>query len=661
MVLVIVFSILTVVQISPVSASPYTTKIFSSGDDLVHGSTYFNDFLWFSTRTNPSRVIKMNGTTLDYQKVTLTGSQFAEDLVSANGYIWVPIYDNPSELVKVNPTSLSWERVITFDPMPGESGFAFAGSALYDFDYLWLGGQSKLCRVNTTDLSYTLYNYGAEISTDRIHGLTSGNGYIWATTYLGIVLRIDPSNPTTKTYTDTGRVISDDIAFANGYLYFGTEETAPRIYRVNGDNVSDYTYSQVGDDKCYGVLEHDSKIWAFYKGSPGTMYRMDLGLNVEMKVVLPTGYNDANELVFDNENFKYVTCFLEPTRLVKYSPFMYKLTIDSIPTNISFSLNGTSHNTTYSEGLENGTYQINFTSSFEKAGLTWNFAYWNDNTSNTNPVRTIDLQSDMNFSVTYYNYQLNLRTLDANNNSISGATAYANATTKTSSSTGWANFTLLNATYNIKVKLQDVWVNGTWQVTMDSNKTFNVSCTVYSLAVYITDIHGEEKSGASLNLSRSDVGGLNGLYGLPSSPTASYHNSTHAKYVWSQLANQTTSYTVTAAIGGQSASTNTTLTSNTEIVITLPGGTVASQDGEYTQLDEELEEYLEPVKPPIPPEIEEILPYGAILVVALILAVPIIGYKMESRKSRTQKIRRPEKREKKKKRKDLRKAWEQTW
>ena len=79
----------------------------------------------------------------------------------------------------------------------------------------------------------------------------------------------------------------------------------------------------------------------------------------------------------------------------------HQLSISSVPTSVSFTLNGTSKTTPYSATIDKGTYQINFASSFSRAGLTWIFGYWNDDTSNTNPNRTIDLQSDTSLSVTY--------------------------------------------------------------------------------------------------------------------------------------------------------------------------------------------------------------------------------------------------------------------
>ena len=177
----------------------------------------------------------------------------------------------------------------------------------------------------------------------------------------------------------------------------------------------------------------------------------------------------------------------------------------------------------------------------------------------------------------YITYNANLKVVDANSNVIlSGATVYINNGTEYSQavSSGWANYTgITPQNITVKVKYQDVWVNGTFTLIMNNNKTVDIICSVYSLTVYVTDVNNAEKSGAELTLTRSD--GYNYTADGLSPVTAVYYNSTHARYVWSQLANQTSSYTVTASLGGQSASASTNLTENSEITITLPAGTTS--------------------------------------------------------------------------------------
>jgi len=179
--------------------------------------------------------------------------------------------------------------------------------------------------------------------------------------------------------------------------------------------------------------------------------------------------------------------------------------------------------------------------------------------------------------VTYIPYTLNLRIIDWNNDIIVGATVYANESTLNSDSDGWAIFTGYDpdSVVNVKVKYQNVWVNGTFSVTMDSDKTIDVKCKVYRLTVYVTNQNGVEMSGATLSLARSDGENLTS-YGL-TPKTVDYYNTTHGRYVWTQLANQTASYTVKATVStGESNSTTTALTENTQktivVTTTISGG-----------------------------------------------------------------------------------------
>ena len=152
----------------------------------------------------------------------------------------------------------------------------------------------------------------------------------------------------------------------------------------------------------------------------------------------------------------------------------------------------------------------------------------------------------------------------------------------------------------------------------------NKNCWVYSLTVYVTDVNNVEKSGTALTLSRTDNASLSD-YGL-TLKTAGYYNTTHAKYAWSQLANQTSSYTATASLGGQSASTTTSLTANTEALITLPAGTTSGSSGGYTPPVEQPPLYIPPVELPKVPGAE--FNYGIIILVGVVgiaVTVAVVG------------------------------------
>jgi len=85
-----------------------------------------------------------------------------------------------------------------------------------------------------------------------------------------------------------------------------------------------------------------------------------------------------------------------------------------------------------------------------------------------------------------FNLNLRVRDWDLTDN-IQGATVYKDSDTKISDANGWANWTLVSGTVQIKVQYFGFWVNGTFSVTMDSDKTINVQCKLYDVTVLVQE------------------------------------------------------------------------------------------------------------------------------------------------------------------------------
>lgn len=56
-----------------------------------------------------------------------------------------------------------------------------------------------------------------------------------------------------------------------------------------------------------------------------------------------------------------------------------------------------------------------------------------------------------------------------------------------SDSNGWANYTGVSGTVTVKVQYFGFWVNGTFSVTMDSDKTIDVQCKLYDVTVLVQE------------------------------------------------------------------------------------------------------------------------------------------------------------------------------
>jgi subtilisin family serine protease len=81
-------------------------------------------------------------------------------------------------------------------------------------------------------------------------------------------------------------------------------------------------------------------------------------------------------------------------------------------------------------------------------------------------------------------FDLNLRVMDWDlTDSIQGAYVYVDSDVKTSDVNGWANWTGVSGTAYVKVKWYGAWVNGTFSVVMDSNKTIDVRCNIFDIVV----------------------------------------------------------------------------------------------------------------------------------------------------------------------------------
>lgn len=397
------------------AAYTYSTVTFGTGTNLIHGSTVYNGSLWFSTRTTSTRIIKMNGATLDYDMVILgSGYNNGEDIVGANDVLWVAIATAPVRLVKVYQ-NLTWQSAINF------TAFDSAESLAYGYGFLWIGGQSKMAKVYLDTLSYWVYDYSSAIGSDYIYALTiSGDGYIWATTASGKVLRFYYTVPGAYNSINIGHAISDDITYLNGHLYFGTEGSPYRIYKVADD--LNYTYANIGS-KCYGVTNDGNYIWAAYADSPGTVRRITQDLEVTETITLPTGFDSADELLFDS-GYMFVTCWMSPARIVRYA-LDYSLTILAEPTELPSEYTKrwghilepylqyyTVPHTFYFSAPVQVDFSIVDYVYDENWEIVWYFSHWEDNS--TDYCRSVYVDSAITVTAYYESYDFFMLIVSAN-------------------------------------------------------------------------------------------------------------------------------------------------------------------------------------------------------------------------------------------------------
>lgn len=102
-------------------------------------------------------------------------------------------------------------------------------------------------------------------------------------------------------------------------------------------------------------------------------------------------------------------------------------------------------------------------------------------------------------------YSLNLRVMDWDlTDAISEAYVYMNSEVKVSDSNGWANWSLVTGTVQVKVRYYGFWVNGTFLITMDSDKTIYVRCNLYDVVVDVREsIHNAKLIGVNVTVFNS--------------------------------------------------------------------------------------------------------------------------------------------------------------
>jgi len=102
-----------------------------------------------------------------------------------------------------------------------------------------------------------------------------------------------------------------------------------------------------------------------------------------------------------------------------------------------------------------------------------------------------------------YNLNLRVRDWDLTDN-IQGAYVYKDSDAQISDANGWANWTLVSGTVQIKVRYYGFWVNGTFSVTMDSDKTINVQCKLYDVTVLVQEsVQNATLAGANVTVYNS--------------------------------------------------------------------------------------------------------------------------------------------------------------
>jgi len=105
---------------------------------------------------------------------------------------------------------------------------------------------------------------------------------------------------------------------------------------------------------------------------------------------------------------------------------------------------------------------------------------------------TVGSETRLSTTVSFTNCSLNLRVRNWSlTDTIPGAIVYKDSQIQVSSSNGWANWTNVGGIVQIKVQYFGYWVNGTFPVTLDSNKTLDIRANIYNITVTVRPANQE--------------------------------------------------------------------------------------------------------------------------------------------------------------------------
>ena len=104
-------------------------------------------------------------------------------------------------------------------------------------------------------------------------------------------------------------------------------------------------------------------------------------------------------------------------------------------------------------------------------------------------ARCTQLYVVVDYTIPQYKLNLRIKDYDLIDNIQNARVYITNATgtySKLSDINGWANFTSYGST-NVKVEYYGFWVNGTFTINVDSDKTIDVKCNLYDVTFNIKD------------------------------------------------------------------------------------------------------------------------------------------------------------------------------
>jgi len=439
-----------------------------------------------------------------------------------NGNSW----GNMNELTPSAAITVEDDAAVAYETTSGKAIFGYGVSGANIQSKIWTGTtwNNTASTLNIDAATSNWITMKSDPVSDRIM-LTSVDGSTDLNTFLW--------NPSSMTWTRGTGVDHDSAVDTNARRCadFEWEPTGSKGLLVWGTTTGQITYRAFTAPSTWGTIQNTAMganvhPWVQLRGNP-----RDISGDAKiLGAVLESGVFDIGAIKWDGTTLTVIgtNTISSDTTVVTYECFELEFQRFGEPTEFTSEVEftGTSNMQSWAQliwTIDSGFTALGVTATFQlynyQAGSypTSGDGFMTDNigttdvsktqTISTNPtdfrdasgnwklkikgVKTtatpFDWKGDLvkyevHWGVVGFNLNLRVRDWDLTDN-VQGAEVYKDTDVKVSDNNGWANWTLVAGTVQIKVKWYGFWVNGTFSVTMDSDKTIDIRSNIFDISV----------------------------------------------------------------------------------------------------------------------------------------------------------------------------------
>jgi len=327
------------------SWSPFTSTKLA----FLHGFIKVENYIYATTRSAPLKLLKINVDDFNnYSILEFTGTADFDTIYSGIDKIiysstrnriygvfsdnFTSAYDKKITVIEINPITLAYSIVIneTLTPYSG-----FGPQITCDSSYLYVTTSAgfstdAIFKYNLSNFAYvSKINIGN--STEVLHSTVRDpySKYIYTAEYsYGSSADLFKIDTETMLYDSSLSIpspgLTDEFAITENHLFIGVEDSTRRIYKIDKNNLSSYSYITLSSEvtPCYGLTYDGTWIWGTYATVPGKLLRMNPNDMSYIVYDLDSSINNINGFINDNNRI-FLTSWEHPAKLSKLKKSKY--------------------------------------------------------------------------------------------------------------------------------------------------------------------------------------------------------------------------------------------------------------------------------------------------------------------------------------------------